>query len=172
MNLVTKQTYQNILLCTDYSKDAEVAFTHAFDQAIKYDAKLHIMNVIPLINPCDIHLETSVSKQESKALSLANDERHRLQELGALKKVFQKRCIELRDHEFVVRVGSPDIEIINYSEKNNIDMIFLGTAGRKEKNRVIYIRTAANVSKFSNCQVITIGSPRISKTIKKVLQDL
>jgi nucleotide-binding universal stress UspA family protein len=157
--LTISQTYKNILLCTDYSKDAEVAFTHAFDQACKHDAKLHIMNVIPSANPCGIHLDTSVSKQESRTLSIKTDERHRLQEIGALKKVYRKRCNELNGHEFVVKVGSPDIEIINYSEKNNIDMIFLGTAGRNEQNRRLYIRTAANVSKFSNCQVITIGSP-------------
>lgn len=166
--MTTTQTYQNILLCTDYSKDAEVAFTHAFDQAIKHGAKLHIMNVIPLSNPCGIHLETLISKQESNALSLVTDEQYRLQELGALKKVYNKRCGELQSYKFIVRVGSPDIEIINYSEKNNVDMVFLGTAGRQEKNRMIYIRTAANVSKFSNCQVITIGSPGKLKTDKKV----
>ncbi|MCK5313128.1 MAG: universal stress protein [Desulfobacteraceae bacterium] len=155
--MTTEQTYQNILLCTDYSKDAEMAFTHAFDQAMKHHAKLHIMNVIPSVNPCEIHLDTSVSKQESRALSIATDGQYRLEELGALKKVYSERCQELDDHEFVVKVGSPDLEIIDYSEKNHIDMIFLGTAGRNEKNRLIYIRTAANVSKFSNCQVITIG---------------
>ena len=155
--MTTEQTYKYILLCTDYSKDAEMAFTHAFDQAMKYNAKLHIMNVIPSVNPCEIHLDTSVSKRESRALSIEADEQYRLEELGALKKVYSERCQELNDHEFVVKVGSPDLEIIDYSEKNHIDMIFLGTAGRNEKNRLIYIRTAANVSKFSNCQVITIG---------------
>jgi hypothetical protein len=38
----------------------------------------------------------------------------------------------------------------------------MGTAGRSEKKRLIYIKTAANVSKFANCQVITIGSPQES----------
>ena len=161
--MADEQIYYNILLCTDYSKDAEVAFTHAFDQSIKHNAKLHIMNVIPAANPCEIHLEISVSKQENKALTLASDEQHRLQELGALKKVYSEQCKELTDHEFIVKVGSPDLEIIKYSEKNNIDMIFLGTAGKQEKDRQIYIRTAANVSKFSSCQVITIGSPKKSK---------
>ena len=155
--MTTALTCHNILLCTDYSKDAEVAFTHAFDQAMKYSAKLHIMNVIPSVNPCGIHLDTSVSKRKSKALSIAEDEQYRLEELGALKKVYLERCEALEDFEFVVKVGSPDIEIINYSENNQINMIFLGTAGRNEKSRLIYIRTAANVSKFSNCQVITIG---------------
>ena len=33
--------YRNILLCTDYSQDADAAFIHAFDQAKKYGATLH-----------------------------------------------------------------------------------------------------------------------------------
>lgn len=148
------------MLCTDYSKDAETAFVHAFDQAVKYRAKLHIMNVIPSVNPCNIHLEKSVSKQESRAITRAADEQQRLQELGGLKKVYLKRCEELEAYEFIVCVGSPDVEIIKYSEENKVDMIFLGTSGRDDKNRLIYIRTAANVSKFANCQVITIGSPK------------
>jgi hypothetical protein len=39
-------------------------------------------------------------------------------------------------------------------------MIILGTAGRPETKRRTYVRTAANVSKYANCQVITIGSPK------------
>lgn len=153
------QTCRNILLCTDYSDDAEVAFVHAFDQALKYGARLHIMTVIPSINPCERHLDPSVSPKESLARSKALDERRRIEELGALKKVYYKRCRELDAFQFVAAVGSPDSEIIRYSEANAIDMIFLGTAGRHDKKRLVYIRTAANVSKFSNCQVITIGSP-------------
>jgi len=57
--MADEQIYYNILLCTDYSKDAEVAFTHAFDQSIKHNAKLHIMNVIPAANPCEIHRRLS-----------------------------------------------------------------------------------------------------------------
>ena len=87
--MTTEQTYKNILLCTDYSKDAEMAFNHAFDQAMKYGAKLHIMNVIPSINPCEIHLDTTISKQENSALSMAADEQCRIEELGALKKYIQ-----------------------------------------------------------------------------------
>jgi len=159
--MITQIKYQNILLCTDYSKDAEVAFVHAFDQAKKYEAKLHILNVIPSVNPCGVQIfKKPLSKTESKKKSDKIDEHHRLQELGALKKVYQKLCKDTIDHEFLVRSGSPDVEIIKYSEENNIDMIILGTAGRHEAKRLTYVRTAANVSKYANCQVITIGSPK------------
>jgi len=159
--MVTQIKYQNIMLCTDYSKDAEVAFVHAFDQAKKYEAKLHILNVIPLINPCGVKIfKEALSKIQSEKESDKIDEDRRLQELGALRKVYHKRCENVIDHVFIVRAGSPDVEIIKYSEENNIDMIILGTAGRHETRRLTYVRTAANVSKYANCQVITIGSPK------------
>ena len=63
------------------------------------------------------------------------------------------------DHTFVVKVGSPDVEIIKYADENQADLIILGTAGRNEKQRLTNTKTAANVSKFANCQIITIGTP-------------
>ncbi len=154
-------TYRNVLLCTDYSMDAEASFIHAFDQAEKYDAKLHILNVIPAANPCSVKIfEPPLSKKENLKKSGKIDEQNRLQALGALKKVYFERCRDNIDHTFAVRVGSPDIEIIKYSEQNRVDMIIMGTAGRQETERLTYIRTAANVAKFADCQVINIGSPK------------
>ena len=151
--------YRNILFCTDYSDDAESAFVHALDQAVKYQAKLHFMNVIPAVNPCNVHLHEEMPFEDSKKESDAEDERYRLEELGALKKVYEKRCENFVEYAFVVKVGSPDVEILNYADENEVDLIILGTAGRQENKRLTYTKTAANVSKYANCQVITIGSP-------------
>lgn len=151
--------YQNILLCTDYSKDAEASFIHAFDQTVKYGATLHILNVIPAVNPCHTQIfKQQMSNKKTQIESEKLDEQNLLQALGGLKQVYDKRCRDIIEHEFVVKVGSPDVEIIKYAEENHIDMIIMGTAGRHETRRLTYIRTAANVSKFANCQVITIGS--------------
>lgn len=159
--MVNHLKYLNILLCTDYSKDAEASFIHAFDQSVKYKATLHILNVIPRINPCNVKIfDPPLSKKETIKKSDALDDENRLQSLGALKKVYSNRCRDAINHKFEVRVGSPDMEIINYSQENEVDMIIMGTAGRQEAKRLTYIRTAANVSKYANCQVITIGSPK------------
>lgn len=159
--MATQLKYRNILLCTDYSKDADASFVHAFDQAVKYGATLHILNVIPSVNPCGVQIyEAPMSRKEALKTSENEDEQYRLQALGALKKVYAEQCRDVLDHRMVVRVGSPDIEIIKYSEENEIDMIIMGTAGRQENKRLTYIRTAANVAKYANCQVINIGSPK------------
>lgn len=150
--------YSNILLCTDYSKDAEASFIHAFDQAVKYRATLHILNVIPAVNPCRTQIFTPpMSKKDTLLASEKFDEQSMLQALGGLKQVYDSRCRDQIDHKFAVKAGSPDVEILNYAEENDIDMIIMGTAGRHETRRLTYIRTAANVAKFANCQVINIG---------------
>ena len=152
--------YRNILLCSDYSQDADAAFVHAFDQTKKYGATLHIVNVIPTVNPCrDKIFNIPLSRKKTLKKSQELDEQNRLQALGALKKTYHSRCRDEIDHTFDVRLGSPDIEIIRYSEENDIDMIIMGTAGRDETKRLVYIKTAANVSKYADCQVITIGRP-------------
>jgi universal stress protein A len=159
--MAAQLTYKNILLCTDYSKDADASFVHAFDQAVKYGATLHLLNVIPSVNPCGVSIfEPSMNRKEILKKTESIDEQNRLQALGALKKVYYKQCRDVLDHRLVVRVGSPDVEIIRYSEENAVDMIIMGTAGRSENTRLTYIRTAANVAKFANCQVINIGSSK------------
>jgi nucleotide-binding universal stress UspA family protein len=152
--------YRNILLCTDYSQDADAAFIHAFDQVKKYGATLHILNVIPMVNPCRNKIfNIPLSRKQTLQRSHELDEQNRLEALGALKKTYLGRCRDEIDYTFDVRLGSPDIEIIRYSEENGIEMIIMGTAGRDEAKRLVYIKTAANVSKYANCQVITIGRP-------------
>jgi len=159
--MLSKLDYHNILLCTDYSQDADAAFIHAFDQAKKYDAALHILNVIPAVNPCNMKIfGDTLSRKITTNKSREIDERNRLQALGALKKTYLSRCKGHIDHTIEVRLGSPDIEIIKYSQECDIEMIILGTAGRGESERLVYIKTAANVSKYADCQVITIGQPK------------
>jgi len=159
--MVNNLKFRKILLCTDYSHDADAAFIHAFDQAKKYGATLHLLNVIPTVNPCNVRIfGEDLSRKKTIKKSREIDEQNRLQALGAIKKTYRDRCEDIIDYVIDVRLGSPDIEIIKYSEENNVEMIILGTAGRDESKRLVYIKTAANVSKYADCQVITIGRPR------------
>jgi len=159
--MITNLEFRNILLCTDYSQDADAAFIHAFDQAKKYGSTLHILNVIPTLNPCNVKIfGEDLSMKETIQKSHELDEQNRLQALGALKKTYCDRCEDQVDYVIDVKLGSPDIEIIKYSEEANVEMIILGTVGRDETKRLAYIKTAANVSKYASCQVITIGQPR------------
>ena len=148
---------KNILICTDFSEHANTAFVHAVDWAKKDNAKLHIFNVIMPADP----LETLTSKNGSDSAdsddSTINGEDMVQQTIGALKLKYQDSLnAYLKEFEIVVKIGTPDVEIINYARQHDIDMIILGALGIPEKDRATRVRTVANVSKFAPCQVVVI----------------
>ncbi len=150
--------YKNILFCTDFSDDAHFAFQHALDLSKKHKAKLHLLHVITA--PSSYRGPQLV--QDLKiydADELTSEEKIKTVALAAMTNKYGEALKVLKSFTFAVRFGSPDVEIINYSKNKNMDMIILGALGKMEKDRKQNIRTAANVSKFGNCQVIAIRSP-------------
>lgn len=149
--------YKNILICTDFSEHANTAFVHAVDWAKKDNAKLHIFNVIMPDDPCGNLVAKRSSDSGDSDDSAANGEDIIQQTIGALKQKYKDSLnAYLTDFEFVVKIGTPDVEIIKYAKQNRVDMIILGAHGIPEKDRATRVRTAANVSKFAPCQVVVI----------------
>ncbi len=148
---------KNILFCTDFSEHANTAFDHAMDQAKKYNAKLHIFNVLMPPDPCGYSNAAKPSDADESNRSADTEGDLVQQTIGALKLKYSETLNHsIQDVQFIVKVGSPDVEVIKYAKQNDIDMIILGALGIPEKDRATRVRTAANVSKFAPCQVIVI----------------
>ena len=149
---------KNILFCTDFSEHANTAFDHALDQAKKYHAKLHIFNVLMPSDPCGYQNVKTTPDADATADRSGDTEEDLVQQtIGALKLKYTDALNDsIQDFDFIVKVGTPDVEVIKYAKQKDIDMIILGALGIPEKDRATRIRTAANVSKFAPCQVIVI----------------
>lgn len=147
----------NILFCTDFSEHADTAFDHAMDQAKKYNAKLHLFHVIMPTDPCG-HSKHMQSTDKAVSPGSAETEDDLVQQaIGALKLKYSELLNDsIRGYEYVVKMGSPDVEVVRYAKQHHIDMIIMGALGIPEKDRATRIRTAANVSKYAPCQVIVI----------------
>jgi nucleotide-binding universal stress UspA family protein len=78
---------------------------------------------------------------------------------AALKKEYDKRLGDFKDYVYVIKSGSPDVEIIRYAKKNNIDVIVMGALGKSEQDRIVHGSTVANVSKYAHCHVVAIRNP-------------
>ena len=147
----------NILFCTDFSEHADTAFDHAMDQAKKYNAKLHLFHVIMPTDPCGRSKGMKSAGPADSPGSAESDDDLVQQAIGALKLKYSELLNDsIRDYEYVVKMGSPDVEVVQYAKQNGIDMIIMGALGIPEKDRATRIRTAANVSKFTPCQVVVI----------------
>lgn len=148
---------KNILFCTDFSEHAETAFTHAIDLARQLDAKLHLFHVLLPLNPCGPDKSQRPAAEQQNPDDDDSENNLIQQSIGACKLKYDDMLRStLKEYEIIAKIGSPDVEIINYANLNNIDMIILGALGIPENQRVTRIRTAANVSKFAPCQVMVI----------------
>jgi nucleotide-binding universal stress UspA family protein len=151
--------YKNILFCTDFSEDANIAFLHALDLAKKYNAKLYILHIphssyAYLRHVVDEHVSEGAPGGEEFF-----DEEIAKRAEEALRAEYDKRLGGFKDYLYVIECGSPDVEIIRYAKKHDIDVIVMGALGKSELDRIEHGSTVANVSKYAHCHVIAIRNP-------------
>jgi nucleotide-binding universal stress UspA family protein len=151
--------YKNILYCTDFSEDADIALLHALDLAKKYQAELHILHIPhSSYSYCRHIVDEHVPEGAEGGEAFFNEEIEK-RAIAALRQAYEKRLGDFKDYQFVVKNGAPDIEIIKYAKKNDIDVIVMGALGKSEQNRIEHGSTVGNVSKYAHCHVIAIRNP-------------
>ena len=153
--------YKNILFCTDFSEDANIAFVHALSMAKKHGAKLHIFHVphSPFTyarNIVDEHVPEEKLQEGGQAFF---DQDLARQAEKDLRSAYEGRLGDFRDFVYCVACGAPDVEIVRYAKKHNIDVIVMGALGKSELDRIDHGSTVANVSKYAHCHVMAIRNP-------------
>ncbi len=151
--------YKNILFCTDFSEDANIAFLHAFDLARKHKARLHIFHVPHSSYSYMRHVVDEHVPADSPGGEAFYSEKVEKAALEALRKEYEKKLGDFKNVVYVVKDGAPDMEIIRYAKKANVDVIVMGALGKAEQDRMVHGSTVANVSKYAHCHVIAIRNP-------------
>lgn len=157
--------YRDILFCTDFSDDANIAFLHALDLARKYNARLHILHVPHSSYAYCRHIVDEHVPDDSDTGEAFFDEKVKEKALEAIKEEYEPKLGDFENYKFIVTCGSPDVEIIRYARKNNIDVIVMGALGKSDLDRIEHGSTVANVSKYAHCHVIAIRNPEKQFTL-------
>jgi len=157
--------YKNILFCTDFSEDANIAFLHALDLAKKYNARLHILHVPHSSYTYLRHVVNEHVDEGSPGGEAFFDQDVEKRAKKALTNEYEKRLKGFKDYLMIVKSGSPDVEIIRYAKKNDIDVIVMGALGKSELDRIEHGSTVSNVSKYAHCHVIAIRNPAKQYTL-------
>ena len=161
--------YKNILFCTDFSEDANIAFLHALDLAKKHDAKLHVLHIPHSSYAYIRHIvDEHVPEDAPRGEAFFSEEIGKKAE-EALRKEYENRLGEFNNYVLVIASGSPDVEIVRYARKNDIDVIVMGALGKSEQDRIEHGSTVANVSKYAHCHVIAIRNPAKQFTLPEGL---
>jgi len=105
--------------------------------------------------PCESQLSSGRARigieQLEKMKQMA--EKIHTQRVNTLVSEFDLSGIE---HSVMVRKGDPGDMIIDYAEKNKIDLIVMGTIGRSGLSGLLVGNTAETIIENANCSVLTI----------------
>jgi len=139
---------KKILVPTDFSDSALHALVYAADLAKKYGAELFIINVIYDIESASGLYVPHVSVNEMFK-EMENSSRKELENFGAA------HYAGLKVNYAVLR-GTPYEEILNFADSNSVDLIVMGTHGRKGLDRLFFGSTVDRVLRNSIYPVLTV----------------
>jgi len=119
--------YKKMLVPLDGSELAEVVFTYAKELAGRLDLSLVLLHVC---SPAAQEFAPMHQKYIERAADIVERQSRDVQEQTGIKR--GGKPVEARG---VLVIGHPAAEILNYSEKNNIDIILMATHGHSGVRR-------------------------------------
>ncbi len=118
--------YKRILLALDGSPLAEQALPHAIALAEQFQAELVLLRVlVPLARPPTL-ADAALQRAEEATMDFVREYLERVTVQA------QERGIEV---QAVTIVGRPHVQIIQYAETNQIDMVVICTRGQSGLSR-------------------------------------
>ena len=138
---------KSVLIATDFSPASVKALHHAVAIARHYGAKLYIAHVVwpvgyLMAGPEALELGCEGARKDAQELQ---------------RDLIAKGLLDGLDHEVVVRQGGiwEELQAIILQEK--IDLVVLGTHGRRGIEKLLLGSVAEQVFRNANCPVLTVG---------------
>lgn len=142
---------KNILFPTDFSEGALHALPYALDMAKDYSAKLYMLHVIYDVSTASGLYVPHISFDEMYS-DLEKSAQKELEKFG-YEKLKELKNVEV---EYKVMRGIPYEVILKFAEETNIDLIVIGTHGRKGLDHFLFGSTAEKIIRYARCPVLTV----------------
>ena len=146
---------KRVLVAYDFSDYAEVALQYGLSLAQEHQAELHLLHVLP---PRSI-TEPEIAWYQTKGESAYHTAAYRLQ------KVVPGEVHLWCGVRTVVSEGYPYREILNYAERNEIDLISVGAHGAGFGMRALFGSNVDRVLRQAACPVLVARPLRPSMAI-------
>lgn len=139
--------YQHILLAVDLSPGSQQVALKAQQLAELNQAKLSVIHVLELIPIVDVNYDAvSPFTEELNQVLISNAEKGLTALVNELK---------LNPHQQYLEQGDPRDEIIRVADENQIDLIVLGSHGRRGL-ALLLGSTANSVLHHTHCDVLAV----------------
>ena len=139
--------YDRILVPTDGSPEGDRAIEHALSLAAVHGATVHALSVVDTASYAGAPMEGAWEGIDDLLRSDAEDAVTEFEERATGSGV---------PVETAIADGSPSREIIRYAERNDCDLVVMGTHGRGGIDRLLLGSVAEKVVRGSSVPVLTV----------------
>lgn len=143
--------FRNIMVATDGSELVKKAVDTAIEISKLGEKKLYAVHVIPMgdyYSSMPLSIDAEWIKEMDVYLRTEGEEA-----IAYVENAGRAANVEV---EPVILEGNPANEIINFAEKNNINLIVMGTHGKSGMQRFLIGSVAENVVRYSSKTVLVV----------------
>jgi len=149
---------QTILVATDFSAASAAATAYAFSLAHALRARLYLMHVVPeddvrVLNALSGYLQSEITPAALVETFYAEADK-RLTTLVEEAHATELVC------ERLVTTGQPAAAIMSWAAAKQVQLIIIGTHGRRGVTRVLMGSVAERVLREAPCAVLVVPAPR------------
>jgi nucleotide-binding universal stress UspA family protein len=146
---------KSVLVPTDFSEPAETALKYGKAFSESFDASLHLVHVLdesalvyPWTSPDGMPIALGEARSEME--HMVNDR---------LNRVLTDAERQKYSAHVSMLCGNPFMEIVEYANSQNIDLIVMGTHGRGPIAHMLMGSVAEKVVRKAPCPVLTVRTP-------------
>lgn len=147
--------YHKILLPTDGSKYAEKAAEHAIWIASKSGAEIIVLNVIETSSLVGLPAEDLIVRIREMLKEEGRRSLERISELVTEREEEQQMKTDIKI-TLKTEEGSPADSIIKTIEKENVDLVVMGTSGKHGLDRFLLGSVTEKVVRSAPCSVLAV----------------
>lgn len=143
---------KNVLVATDFSECSDAALTYARALAGQFGARLHVLHAVEFIGAVDV---AGIGVYSMAAPEL-------LDEIENTARAQLDKMISASDRDLLkvkvvlASVSPPATAIVQYAKDENIDLIVVGTHGRRGLSHLLLGSVAERVVREAPCPVLTV----------------
>ncbi|MCA9072884.1 MAG: universal stress protein [Planctomycetaceae bacterium] len=142
---------KQILLPVDFSECSGEATKYACAFTEQFQAELHLLHVVEQIGSTIAETTAEMASAFEDYLEMAD-----AKALAKLGQVLEPNWVEGQQVTLATRLGSPFVNIIEYTKEHQIDLIVIGTHGRSGLSHVLIGSVAERVVRMAPCPVLTV----------------
>lgn len=140
--------WKRLLVPVDFSPPSETAFAYALTLANTMEAEVYVSHVIPVPHVLDVFYERGLTPPES-IKHITRKARRRVKEITQA--AGASPLVRIRFHE-----GEAAASILQQAAKLKVDLIVMGTHGRRGASRFLLGSVAEAVVRRAPCPVLTL----------------